>query len=382
MLRNSRSFSRGRGHGLHTRRRRHVANTHFGKHVKPQRLARKFKESSSKSSTLSDSIEKAFHTERPYPTSYEEVLLTSIISNSNPSATTYESAATFSRILLNLTAGTRALGYRYGMEIGKSLYRLLSSRKPYYWYEESIPDLISFLEKAIGVPASYSLLYSGLRVRIYNKQGLYLGMNMHLFEAGIISGFVTAASKQITYMEEISCSNNGSDYCEFSLSPHRHNEENIEVSSALSRFAEHLSIMVKHPQTQQNSVSRSYHALLILSILRSSYSDAINNISGYFGFKVAQQLFDDKKPNAARISEYLLKTAILLNFGAPTIKPSKDRTLLNMVLAFSPEVSKKEYVELSRAFINAMLSKAAHPRVSFEIDSRDSNYLLRIKENP
>jgi predicted hydrocarbon binding protein len=314
--------------------------------------------------------------------SYEEALISGIIQQKY-SSVTYEPAALLVRLLLSLTKSMRTLSYKSGITTGKELYRITSSGKRYYWYEESIPDLISFLERSLGVPVSYSFLHNGIRIRSYGRNPVYLGANMHTFEAGIIAGFITAASHQAVNISEQVCSNNNSDYCEFVPSVHGYDESEIEMEKAVSRFAEHVSMMVKTPSTtsaQQKPIPCSYHALLVRPLLNSEYLEAVDNISAYIGSKVAQHLFDDKKPRPSKILDYLSKSAILLNFGAPTIKPSHDHAILNMDFVFSPEASKKEYVELSLAFINGLMSKASRPDVSFEMKSKGSSYLLRMKE--
>ncbi|MGC8478548.1 MAG: V4R domain-containing protein [Candidatus Micrarchaeia archaeon] len=314
--------------------------------------------------------------------SYKEAILYSILNANSKASKTYEHAATFSRVLLSLTRSTKMLGYSFGEETGKELYKIVSEGKNYYWYEESIPELVSFLEKATGYPVSYQFLHNGLRIRLHSRNALGLGTNIHSFEAGIISGFVTAASRQPVKIREIACTSNGADYCEFIPSAYSSEQEKeIEMEDAVYKFAKHIAPAIKGQQAQNNFVPLVYHALLMQPLLDSRYVEALDIISGYAGLKVAESLFDDKHPNISKIRDYLSKSATLLNFGAPRLKSTGKHDNLNMEFVFKPEISKKEYVEMSLAFINGIVSKASNSKVSFEMKGDGEGYILKMKEN-
>lgn len=312
--------------------------------------------------------------------SYKEAILQGILNLNSKSAITYWHAATFGRILLSLTKSTKTLGYSFGVEAGKELYKIVSQSKNYYWYEESIPELISFLEKATGDPVSYQFVHNGLRIRLHSKNAPDLGTNIHSFEAGIMSGFVTVASHQPVKMCETACTSNGSDYCEFLSVEEEPKEKEVEMEEAVSRFAEHVAAAIKSMPTQDAGVPLGYHALIMQPLLDSKYIEALNNISSYMGLKVAESLFDDKRPGVSKIRDYLSKSAMLLNLGAPRLKSISKQPNLNMDFVFRPEISKKEYVEMSLAFINGMISKASRPKVSFEMRGKGGSYILSVKE--
>lgn len=322
--------------------------------------------------------EKQARFQNPTPPSYEEALLESIMHGSKNTLIP-EDAVTFNEILSNLTSGMKILTYRFGIGIGRELYKRLDAEKHYYWYEESIPDLISFMEKSGYQDITYNFMARGLRIRIYHQHGPFIGTNVHTFESGIISGFISTASRQMLHVNEESCSSNGADYCEFISSGEKRYTKEVDISLALENFALRIGSAMHDSALRQNGkINQAYHALSLSPLLNSKYANAINNIAEHMGYKSGAIAFDDRRITPARILDCISKTASLLNFGEPSIK---DRKKIDIKFSFSPELSRKEYIDLSLSFMNGIVRRADTKREIYStIENRGSRYVLHIKE--
>ncbi len=320
------------------------------------------------------------HVERfSYPTapySYEEAMLDNVISGAKATPIP-EEAVTFGEILSNLTKNMKTITYRFGINVGRDLYRALNSKKHYYWYEESIPDLVMFLEKSGYKDVTYTLTAKGLRLRIYNADGAFVGAPVHTFESGLMSGFLSAASRQMIHVNEERCVKNGADYCEFVSSQKRDEGNEVDMSAAVESFAQHLK-MAMHGRKNPKRISSLYHAISISPLLNRRYSGAINNIAEHMGYRFGDYVFDNRKVTSKKISDCISKTASLLNFGEPSIRDSKE---IDMKFSFSPELSRKEYLDLSISFMNGIASKAEMKNSIYPtMQNRGGRYVLHIKE--
>ena len=308
--------------------------------------------------------------------SYEEAMLDNMIRGAKAKPIPEEAVA-FSEILSNLTKNMKTITYRFGINVGRDLYRTLNSKKHYYWYEESIPDMVAFLEKSGYKDVAYTLTANGLRLRIYNTDGAFMGASVHTFESGLMSGFLSAASRQMIHVNEESCVKNGADYCEFVSSQKRKEGNEIDMSVAVESFAQHLK-MSMHGKNSSKKISSLYHALSVSPLLNRRYSDAINNIVEHMGYRLGDYVFDNRKVTSKKISDCISKTASLLNFGEPSIRDSKE---LDMKFSFSPELSRKEYINLSLSFMDGIASKAEMKNNIYSTTkSSGGRYVLHIKE--
>ncbi len=308
--------------------------------------------------------------------SYEEAILDNVIRGAKATPIP-EEAVTFSEILSNLTKNMKTITYRFGINVGRDLYRTLNSKKHYYWYEEAIPDLVAFLEKSGYKDVTYTLTTRGLRLRVYTTDGAFVGASVHTFESGLMSGFLSAASRQMIHVNEERCVKNDADYCEFVSSQKRDEGNEIDMSVAVESFAQHLK-MSMHGRKRSNRISSLYHALSVSPLLNRRYSGAINNIAEHMGYRFGDYVFDNRKVTSKKISDCISKTASLLNFGEPSIRDSKE---IDMKFSFSPELSRKEYINLSLSFMNGIASKAVMKNNIYStMQNRGGRYVLHIKE--
>ena len=220
--------------------------------------------------------------------SYEEVLLNGIISKTGPNKIP-ECALAFISALSSLTPAMKGLYYKSGISAGRLLYRICQRERRYVWYEESVADLVRFFENAGFSRVSYSIAPERISIKFHNCDRSYLGANLHTFEAGIASGFLTAGKGQQVQVDEVSCSSNGSDFCQFAtgLQPP---QQKIRESALLEGLAERVKAEAGSNKDTGQHFSEEYYALGSSSMAKAEYADAMGEIMYYMGSEIGSAL--------------------------------------------------------------------------------------------
>jgi predicted hydrocarbon binding protein len=287
-------------------------------------------------------------------TSYETALLKSI-SAGHRGAGVSRHALMFCSLMANATPSMRTLNYRHGVAVGRSLYQICAQRRGYALYEESVDDVVSFFERAGYGRITYRVLPSAVTIEMHDMLRLSLGMNTHLFEAGIMSGFLTAARGQLTNVVELSCSNNSAGSCEFRTSASIPDSGTPEINSVFGAFVDDVSRRVSSNECRDTGISDEYYALSSLVLLDSKYFGEMKVIAGYLGGMLASSLRMEKMP-PKRILEAVERSVGLLGMGVTGIKTSGS---FDFELRFSKLHSRREFTELSVAFLNGLLRNAS-----------------------
>ncbi len=309
---------------------------------------------------------------------YEESLLKSIISSKNTERTTAHSLL-FNSVLSNITPGIRDLQYKNGIYAGKTLYRIYRAEKHYLWYEESVTDLISFLENAGFAGITYNIFPDRVDIRFNNRDKTYIGENIHSFEAGIISGFLGAGKKQHLVVDEVSCSNNGSESCHFTTHISTKHPHQLNGNRVFNNFSSSIKTYLNSNETMSKSgFAEEYYALSSSLFLESAYNKHINDITYYLGSEIGSTLRISRLDSgSAKRIEQLYE---LLGLGSLTVKSKKG---LDMEVQFSTLKSKKGFVDISIAFLNGLL-KDSIPKgseINTDITKRNNSYVVHITES-
>ncbi len=309
-------------------------------------------------------------------TSYEEVLLNRILSKRRPNETP-ECAMLFSSVLSSLTPSMRSLYYKSGISAGRLLYRIYQRERRYTWYEESIADLVGFFEKAGFSRVSYSVLPERISIKFHNCVKGEIGLNVHTFEAGIISGFLTAGRGQHVPVGEISCSGNGSDYCYFTSAP-APMQFKARNADMLGGLAEKVKSEAESHGGASQRFAEEYYLLGSSSLTRDDYSREMNSVVSHMGSMIGSSL----GLNSARLrrSGRQLETLFpLLNLCEMRVKGTNP---FSCEMQFSALKAKKEFVDISISFLNGLLKEYAAERkiMRSSIAKRGGTYVVRISE--
>lgn len=307
---------------------------------------------------------------QPVETGYDDTIINSILSGRTRARAT-EYSLLFNSVLSTITPGLRNLYYKSGISIGKLVNKHYQKRKHYIWYEESVADLVSFLEMAGFNGITYNIFQDRIDIKFNNRDKTFLGTHIHVFEAGIISGFLSSAKEQYIKVEEIACSNNGSDFCHFVT---RNTPVYFESKGkeTLGRFVDGLVPHLEFAGSYADKFSDEYYALASSTLLESEYSDNVGKIAYHVGSEIGSKL------NLRSSTKTLEKLYALLNLGDLKVKSLKP---ISIEMQFKRLKAKKEFVDISMAFIGGLLKEAMKgSEMATKYAKGKNSYMVTIKE--
>ncbi len=309
-------------------------------------------------------------------TSFEEVLLNRIISDGNKNAIP-ECAMLFNSVLSSITPAMKGLYYKSGISTGRLLYRIYQRERRYTWYEESVADLVKFFESAGFSRVSYSVMPERISIKFNNCDRSDIGTNLHTFEAGIASGFLTAGKGQQVQVDEVSCCSNGSEFCNL-ISSAASARERTREAALLERLAERVSAEAESNTESRQHFSEEYYMLGSSSITQGDYAGEMNRIIYYMGGAIGASL----NLNAARLGKSARKMErlfSLLNLCSMKVKRTDP---LVCEMQFDSLKAKKELVDISISFLNGLLKGYAteNRAISSSISKRNGKYIVRVTE--
>ncbi len=308
------------------------------------------------------------------PKSINEALILDIIGSRDLGTASGESVL-LAQILSGFTKSMRKLSYMAGISNGMFLYRLDKLQKHYTWYKDSIKDLSEFFEKAGYTASSYDLFPDKIVIKLYGA-GPDLGGNMHVFESGIISGFLTAAIGHYVPVSEEECRHAGASYCRFSTSNSKAEED---VDKDRLRHINALAKYISNGDHAKKSAkfSKSYINLIYQIIMESAYLDNMKDLLSYFGETLLRMsnTKKSKRLKADDLTELAQQNINLLNLGKLNIKGANA---LDAELVFDSSQSRSEFVELAVAFLSGVLGKDMARDA--KLKSENNLYSVRINK--
>ena len=307
------------------------------------------------------------------PLSYEETLLEDIMRGSAAGVSKQVFALTGA--LASLTPKLREVYFSHGFRVGKMLYR--SARHIAGSATTVLPVLIEFFGKAGYSNVSYRPKGGSYEFEMADAPRMKLGVNMHSFEAGIISGFMSEEYRRIVKFTESECMGNGSDSCIFvESSGHGMGEKRLDSDSWIREFSDY--VISSAGDRRHDLMNYEYYHLASESLLHNEYMKGIGDIAYVAGSGLGRRLGEEHKGigNEARIRR-LKELIALLNFGNITIKRSAPMSLR---MEFDRLMAKKDMVVLASNFMNGMLNAYLGKRLIETQRSSFGKYMIDIRE--
>jgi len=307
--------------------------------------------------------------------SYEEVLVKGIVTGRQEKKST-EYSLLFNSVLSTLTPGMRNLYYKSGISVGRILYTTCEQNTHYTWYEESVKDLVSFFEKSGFSRITYNIFPDRLDIKLHKMDPTFLGSSMHVFESGIISGFLSAGRLQHVKVDEIACCNNGSKFCHFITTENLPLYLGADTREVFDRFVENI---IPHDPENRYMFADAYAMLSSSVFLDREYLEHMKNIVRHMGIEVGLGISLDKKLSGKSVKA-IERISNLLGFGSLSIRSPKP---LDMQFRFDKLKAKKEFVDISIAFLNGMLSNSVGKESSIDtrVTHSKNSYIVRIVES-
>jgi predicted hydrocarbon binding protein len=304
--------------------------------------------------------------------SYEEMLINSINSGTGNRKVS-ESAMIFTSLFSNLTPNTRNLCYKSGISAGRTLYGKFQNEKRYILYEESVSDLVLFLEKSGFERITYNVFSDRANVRFNTGKKMQLATNLHTFEAGMISGFLTAAKHQQVIINEISCAYNGFESCNF-VSGSRVIDQ-AEGNESLEKFATNSSALLSSAKNAREEMQfpEEYSVLSSAMLVEREYQ-VIYNVAQEMAQSLGKKM--QKPDSLARAAERAFELLDLSKLSISSVRPLKAE------MRFPVLKAKKEFVDISIAFLSGFLKAAISGSSDIQSKAAMSNgsYVVRISE--
>ncbi|MCL4373508.1 MAG: hypothetical protein M1360_01825 [Candidatus Marsarchaeota archaeon] len=283
--------------------------------------------------------------------SYTEAMLRNIL-NANDNRVS-QNASLLMHCITSIADGMRTEAYRNGFSIGKELYRMLNSDKHYETYEESIPGLVSFFENAGLGNVAYAAFEDMLSLDVYSNEHRYVGSSIHVFESGIISGFVSSGRRNYSIISERACANNNSDHCEFVLEGTGY--RGAEPVNGNIKGKELLDMLLGHihrPHYSNEYLSSSYMALLSAVVADRRYIGEMNSIMRYIGSSIGDTLA--KKGASSRL-QGMLNVLDSIYTGMVEVRSKKP---MSFIMSFDGTKLNEAYVRLSLSLVEGIFSRA------------------------
>ncbi len=307
------------------------------------------------------------------PMGYEEAVIRNIMNNSKGSNVADEAYALTST-LSSLSGNLKELQYRKGVAAGKLLYKVKSAARGYIYPEESVADLVRFFQSAGHKHVTYIAYPGNIQIKLHDKLGPNVGASLHIFEAGVISGFLSSAMLRYVDIKESSCVNDDGPYCRFVFDASGAGRSGNADPSSIDRLANHIAHNVRFTKSRRAVVKNEYYMLGSSLLFDDVYVDSVKSIAAYMGWSVGERL----SRNGKRVKLSEMKYAIrLLNMGNPEIIASKP---LHMQLSFNGASSRRQFVNISVAFINGLLSSGAGSAATAEAHTENGSYVVDIRE--
>lgn len=312
--------------------------------------------------------------EKTFLNTENEYLIRRILDSAD-SAKIPQSASLFISLLSNLTPSMSELTKREGIRVGRALYNE-RRLKHYLPHEESVADLIFFFDRAGHDRITYSIFPDRFTLNMLDMHKEYIGMKVHQFEAGIISGFLSASKGEYVEVEEQSCSSDGGNNCTFVTTYVKPETQSKNPLKAINFFANHvINEVLKEEHAENIKETPSYYILSSSAITSRKYEKEMKHISAFIGSQIAFGIFPDPKKAGKKDARMLQKALELISPGKPSVKSLKP---IKIDIRFDAIHSNSGLIELNCALLNGMLRYHAVQSAKLTKIRTKAGYIIKI----
>ncbi len=234
----------------------------------------------------------------------------------------------------------RVLAFKSGFNLGAEAYRKSGG---------SMGPLQRLLENAglgkiVYYPFESRSTFTSRALKHWDKS---LGVNLHVFESGIISGYLSAHAGRSVIAEETACVFNGSNHCMFLAKPgslHADLHHSLEFADILRA----LRYAVEHAETQ-----RGWHGYYVLETI-PLFSEPVFSESLKFLYLLGKMTAEGHLPRPER--EVALAALFVGLDGAKVTSAKKHG--VSITLSYRSETSLGRFVDITSAFMSGIVKGA------------------------
>ncbi len=290
---------------------------------------------------------------QPQASSYAELLIN--ITSSGKDRDVGSSSFALHSLLCCASPDNIVLANRLGIFVGRSIYRSVNGRN---LGVNDYLDKLSIFFDASGFNSSYHIFPNQIEFDIWEETDVEIGIRSHPFEAGIISGFLSALFVTHIKATEEGCRYSGSWACRFITNV----IDPLPVVPASGLSARNLFIHMRDSEETKNKVSRAYDALLLSLLSKPDFQKDAFMLMGLFGHTARSICPIDK--------HYIMKWLKLIGLGSASVRNKF------IYVELDKSASRMETVRLFGAFISGLFNK--HP-TRIEISMNKGSYRLRFE---
>jgi hypothetical protein len=242
-------------------------------------------------------------------------------------------------LLYNTAQELQSLAFKSGFNLGVEAYA--NSEKSMLALEHILEN--AGLGKVIYYPFESKSVISS---RTMKQRGMDLGSNIHIFESGVISGYLSAHTKKHIIVREQTCVFNGAPVCEFIATPGEIESGEhmpIEFPKIVKALADAIS------QSEGSSGKKTYYVLALKPLLNEPLFSEVSK----FLYLAGKQL-----PRIIPNSDYaVIHAAQFLGIEKATVARDKQGgTTVNLV--YDHDTSTERFVYLTTALLSGIMKEA------------------------
>lgn len=265
--------------------------------------------------------------------------------------------------MYNSTEAMRLLSQRHGLSVGREIYRRAGS--------SDIFPLLKVLENAgLG-----SILYTPVRDTVIIKctarepQITKGKIPLHSFEAGMISGYLSAHNSNAINTRETHCIYAGDSFCQFVSEGDymRMGKALLSVNDAIETIEKGMKRSTKPLEGD----SLNYLILAMLPVLREPAAEEASRLFFLAGKRLgADEMEEDPKESMRKIANF---------FGIEKIDFAKAKGGLSASIKYNDYNSIGGFLEISTKAFIGFLSKRFKSRVRIKEEALRHNYIVNLK---
>lgn len=243
-------------------------------------------------------------------------------------------------ILYNMTPSTRNLGYNSGFAVGVKIFERSSA-------QNDASPLINALENAGFRHTQYSPLNDTAIITARQSRGINLGDKAHVFESGLIAGYLSAATGKGVNVTENQCIHKQGDFCQFVATESKRSGYETAQSSDLSN----VTSMIAQGMMANESGSRisdNFYMLEMLPFTKEPIEKEASRLLYIAGQRVGEQ-------SPKNIDESVKNLASILGVRDIKLFKKKKSGLTSIRLKYKPVNSMSEYINLSTSLVAGMI---------------------------
>ncbi len=286
---------------------------------------------------------------------FEDIVAQNMIDKAGKRELTKSALATVEAIYSSSPSLER-IAYRHGFSVGKNIFSKSNG---------TLSALLATLENGGLENILYYPFNDSFVITASGADAKSINRKMHVYESGLIAGYLTAATGTQIFVAETECEYNGNGRCRFVSSSGFGTEETHSAAMDLNRIISDVSEIAK----VGGNVSASYFASAILPMADHPSSAPLSNFFYIAGSRLAEGHEDLGLDEIAKLA------------GASSIKVAKEyRHVPKLVrIRYAPESSIGPYVDAAASAVAGYLKK----RYGYEPEMRrkvlkDNSYLVEL----